>query len=178
MALSWALLVTLFMLNLRRTALGRALVAVREKDYAAAVIGVQAFRYKLVAFATSSFIGGVSGAMLIFCFYHAVTPEQFAVNVSIELLAMVIVGGLASIIGSWFGAAFILLMPGQIHSLIAWGAELLGADIGIETLAHLPYAVYGGLIIGFLLVEPMGLGKLYANVRNYLMVWPFGYARK
>jgi branched-chain amino acid transport system permease protein len=116
--------------------------------------------------------------MLIFCFYHAVTPEQFAVNVSIELLAMVIVGGLASIIGSWFGAAFILLAPSQIHALIAWVAKLLGVEIGIETLAHLPYAVYGALIIGFLLLEPMGLGKLYGNVRSYLMVWPFGYARK
>ena len=177
-ALGWVLLVTVFMLNLRRTALGRALVAVREKDYAAAVIGVQAFRYKLVAFATSSFIGGVSGAILIFTFYKAVTPEQFAVNVSIELLAMVIVGGLGSIIGSWFGAAFILLMPGQIHHLIAWIAQAVGADIGVETLAHLPHAVYGGMIILFLLVEPMGLGKLYGNVRNYLMVWPFGYARK
>jgi branched-chain amino acid transport system permease protein len=177
-ALGWVLLVTIFMLNLRRTALGRALVAVREKDYAAAVIGVQAFRYKLVAFATSSFIGGVSGAVLIFTFYKAVTPEQFAVNVSIELLAMVIVGGLASIIGSWFGAAFILLMPGQIHTLIAWIAQAVGAEIGVETLAHLPYAVYGGMIVIFLLVEPMGLGKLYGNVRNYLLVWPFGYARK
>ena len=177
-ALGWALLVTLFMLNLRRTALGRALVAVREKDFAAAVIGVQSFRYKLVAFATSSFIGGVSGAVLIFTFYHAVTPEQFAVNVSIELLAMVIVGGLASIIGSWFGAGFILLMPGQIHTLIEWAAKSMGADIGVETLAHLPHAVYGALIVVFLLVEPMGLGKLYGNVRNYLMVWPFGYQRK
>ncbi len=177
-ALGWALLVTLFMLNLRRTALGRALVAVREKDYAAAVIGVQSFRYKLVAFATSSFIGGVSGAVLIFTFYKAVTPEQFAVNVSIELLAMVIVGGLASIIGSWFGAAFILLLPGQMHSLIEWAAKASGVNVGIETLAHLPHAVYGGMIIVFLLVEPMGLGKLYGNVRTYLTVWPFGYARK
>jgi branched-chain amino acid transport system permease protein len=177
-ALAWCLLVTLFMLNLRRTALGRALVAVREKDFAAAVIGVQSFRYKLVAFATSSFIGGVSGAVLIFTFYHAVTPEQFAVNVSIELLAMVIVGGLGSIIGSWFGAAFILLLPGQIHRLIEWLSSLVGSPIGVETLAHLPHAVYGGLIMAFLLIEPMGLGKLYANVRNYLLVWPFGYARK
>jgi branched-chain amino acid transport system permease protein len=177
-ALGWCLIVTLFMLNLRRTALGRALVAVREKDFAAAVIGVASFRYKLVAFATSSFIGGVSGAVLIFTFYHAITPEQFAVNVSIELLAMVIVGGLGSIIGSWFGAAFILLMPGQIHSLIEWLAGRLGASISVETLAHLPHAVYGALIVVFLLIEPMGLGKLYANVRNYLLVWPFGYARK
>ena len=139
---------------------------------------MQSFRYKLVAFATSSFIGGVSGAVLTFTFYHAVTPEQFAVNVSIELLAMVIVGGLGSIIGSWFGAAFILLMPGQIHQLIAWLSAQTGAQIGVETLAHLPHAVYGALIVGFLLVEPMGLGKLYANLRNYLLVWPFGYARK
>jgi branched-chain amino acid transport system permease protein len=177
-ALGWCLAVTMFMLNLRRTALGRALVAVREKDFAAAVIGVQAFRYKLVAFATSSFIGGVSGAILIFTFYHAVTPEQFAVNVSIELLAMVIVGGLGSIIGSWFGAAFILLLPGQINAFVAWVTRLAGAQVSVETLAHVPYAVYGGLIIAFLLIEPMGLGKLYANLRNYLLVWPFGYARK
>jgi branched-chain amino acid transport system permease protein len=177
-ALGWCLVVTLFMLNLRRTALGRALVAVREKDFAAAVIGVHAFRYKLVAFATSSFIGGVSGAILIFTFYHAVTPEQFAVNVSIEVLAMVIVGGLGSIIGSWFGAAFILLLPGQINTFVAWVTRLAGAQVSVETLAHVPYAVYGGLIIAFLLIEPMGLGKLYANVRNYLLVWPFGYARK
>ncbi len=177
-ALGWCLIVTLFMLNLRRTALGRALVAVREKDFAAAVIGVASFRYKLVAFATSSFIGGVSGAVLIYVFYHAVTPEQFAVNVSIELLAMVIVGGLGSIIGSWFGAAFILLMPGQINAAFAALAKLAGVDISVETLAHLPNAVYGALIVGFLLLEPMGLGKLYANIRNYLLVWPFGYARK
>jgi len=177
-ALAWCLLVTTFMLNLRRTALGRALVAVREKDYAAAVIGVPSFRFKLVAFAVSSFIGGVSGAILIFGFYHAVTPEQFAVNVSIELLAMVIVGGLGSIIGSYFGTAFILLLPGQINALIATLARLAGADLGVETLAHIPHMLYGALIIVVLLIEPMGLGKLYGNVRNYLMVWPFGYARK
>ncbi|WBY02816.1 branched-chain amino acid ABC transporter permease [Ramlibacter tataouinensis] len=176
--LAWTVAVTVFMLNLRRSALGRALVAVREKDYAAAVIGVQAFRYKLVAFAASAFIGGVSGAMLIFGFYHAVTPEQFAVNVSIEVLAMVIVGGLGSIIGSFFGTAFILLLPGQMNELISAIARAVGADIGVETLAHIPYMIYGASIIAVLLIEPMGLGKLYGNIRNYLMVWPFGYVRK
>ena len=176
--LAWTLLVTLFMLNLRRSALGRALVAVREKDFAAAVIGVQSFYYKLVAFATSAFIGGVSGAMLIFGFYNAVTPEQFAVNVSIELVAMVIVGGLGSIIGSYFGAAFILLLPGQMNTLIAWLSKTLGLGISIEALAHIPHMIYGATIILVLLIEPMGLGKLYGNIRNYLMVWPFGYVRK
>lgn len=177
-ALGWCLLVTLFMLNLRRTALGRALVAVREKDYAAAVIGVNSFYYKLVAFAASSFIGGVSGAILIGTFYHAVTPEQFSVDVSIQALAMVIVGGLGSIIGSFFGAGFILLMPGLMNSLISWLAGKFGFSLGIETLAHLPHALYGALIIGFLLVEPLGLGKIYGNVRDYLLVWPFGYVKK
>ena len=176
--LGWTVLVTLFMLNLRRTALGRALVAVREKDYAAAVIGVQSFRYKLVAFAASAFIGGVSGAMLIFGFYHAVTAEQFAVNVSIELLAMVIVGGLASIIGSYFGTAFILLLPGQMNALVGWLASTFHLGIGVEALAHIPNMVYGATILLVLLVEPLGLGKLYGNVRNYLLVWPFGYVRK
>ena len=177
-ALGWCILVTIFMLNLRRTGLGRALVAVREKDYAAAVIGVHSFYYKLVAFATSSFIGGISGALLVFTFYRAATPEQFAFNISIELLAMVIVGGLGSIIGSFFGAAFILLMPGFMNGLINGLAKMAGISLSVETLAHIPNAVYGALIIIFLLVEPMGLGKLYANVRNYLMVWPFGYVRK
>jgi branched-chain amino acid transport system permease protein len=177
-ALAWCLIVTTFMLNVRRTALGRALVAVREKDYAAAVIGVNSAYYKLLAFATSSFIGGVGGAILIFTFYRAVTPEQFAVNVSIEVLAMVIVGGLGSVIGSYLGSAFVLLMPGYMNRLVGWLARLTGAKVGDETLAHIPYVFYGGLIIFFLLVEPMGLGKLYQNVRSYLVVWPFRYARK
>lgn len=176
--LGWCLLVTIFMLNLRRTALGRALVAVREKDYAAAVIGVQSFYYKLVAFATSAFIGGISGAILVFCYYRAVTPEQFAVDVSIQLLAMVIVGGLGSIIGSYLGTAFILLLPGQMNALVAWLAGVFGLDIGVEALAHIPNMVYGASIILVLLLEPMGLGKLYGNIRSYLLVWPFGYVRK
>lgn len=177
-ALAWCVLVTLFMLNLRRTALGRALVAVRERDYAAAVIGVNSFYFKLVAFATSSFIGGISGAILIGTFYHAVTPEQFSVDVSIQALAMVIVGGLASIIGSYFGAGFILLMPGIMNTFISWLAIKFGFTLGIEMLAHLPRALYGALIIAFLLVEPLGLGKIYGNVRDYLLVWPFGYVKK
>jgi branched-chain amino acid transport system permease protein len=177
-ALGWCVFVTIFMLNLRRTALGRALIAVREKDYAAAVIGVNSLYYKLVAFSASSFIGGVTGAILIFTFYRAATPEQFAVNVSIEALAMVIVGGLGSVIGSFFGSAFVLLIPGLINRLIAGLAPLLGFTPDIETISHIPNVLYGALIIGILLVEPMGLGKMYNNLRNYLMVWPFGYASK
>ena len=91
------------------------------------------------------------------------TPEQFAVNVSIELVAMVIVGGLGSIIGSYFGAAFILLLPGQMNTLIAWLSKTLGLGISIESLAHIPHMIYGATIILVLLIEPMGLGKLYGK---------------
>ncbi|MCW5612594.1 MAG: branched-chain amino acid ABC transporter permease [Rubrivivax sp.] len=177
-ALVWCVLVTVFMLNLRRSGLGRALVAVREKDFAAAVIGVNSFYYKLVAFAMSSFIGGVTGAILVFAFYRAVTPELFAVNVSIQVLAMVIVGGLGSIIGCYFGVAFILLLPGIVSNLIFAAANAADLKIGIELLAHIPAFLYGVMIIGFLLFEPLGLAKIYSNLRNYFIFWPFGYARR
>lgn len=177
-AFGWCVLVTIFMLNLRRTGLGRALVAVREKDFAAAILGVNSFYYKLVAFAASSFIAGISGAILVATFYFLAAPEQFAVNVSIQVLAMVIVGGLGSIIGSYLGAALILLMPGVVNQLFSLGADFVGLNLGNETLAHIPNATYGALIVIFLMVEPLGLGKLYANVRDYLMVWPFDQLKK
>lgn len=177
-ALGWCVLVTVFLMNLRRTGLGRALVAVREKDYAAAILGVNSFWFKIVAFATSAFIAGVSGAVLVVTYYFLVTPEQFTVNVSIQLLAMVIVGGLASIIGTYLGVALILLAPGLINLLFAQMAGGLGVRLAPETYAHIPTAVYGALVIGFLIVEPLGLGKIYRNIRDYLLVWPFDQMKK
>ena len=94
-ALFWVAAVTLVVLNIKRSSFGRALVAVRDKDYAAQVLGVDIFRYKLLAFWISSFLGGIAGAVLAFCYYQAVTPEQFSFDVSIQLVAMVLVGGLA-----------------------------------------------------------------------------------
>lgn len=177
-ALGWCTLVTVFMLNLGRTALGRALIAVREKDYAAAIIGVNSFYYKLVAFGASSFIGGISGAILVATYFLLAAPEQFSVNVSVQVLAMIIVGGLGSIIGTYFGVALILLMPGIVNGMLAEAAGLFGLRLGTETFAHIPTAAYGALIIVFLLVEPLGLGKLYANVRDYFLVWPFAQLKK
>lgn len=177
-AFGWCVLVTIFMLNLKRTGLGRALVAVREKDFAAAILGVNSFYYKILAFATSSFIAGVSGALLVATFYFLAAPEQFSVNVSIQVLAMVIVGGLGSIIGSYFGVALILLMPGLVNVFFMTASEWFGLRVNIETLAHIPNAVYGALIVIILMIEPLGLGKLYGNIRDYLMVWPFDQLRK
>lgn len=177
-ALAWCLLVTLFVINMRRTGLGRALIAVREKDYAAAILGVNSFVYKLVAFATSSFIAGVSGAILVATFYYLATPEQFGVNVSIQVLAMVIVGGLAHIIGTYLGVALILLAPVLLNDLVPSLLRLFDIVPSAEAMAHIPSATYGALIVIFLLVEPLGLGKIYNNIRDYFMVWPFNQLRK
>jgi len=170
--------ITLFMLNVRRTSFGRALAAVREKDYAAEIIGVSTFRYKLLAFWVSSFIGGVAGALFAFCYYQAVTPEQFHLELSIQLLAAVIVGGLGSVLGSFFGAALILLAPVVLNNLIAWGAKAMALTLGADVTAHAPLVLYGAMIVGFLLFEPLGLAKIYDNTRKYFLVWPFRHARR
>ncbi len=177
LALGWVLLVTLLLLNIRRSSLGRALVAVREKDYAAAVIGVDTFRFKLTAFFTSSFLGGVTGAVLAFCYYRAVTPEQFGFDVSIQLVAMVLVGGLGSVVGAYLGAAFVLLIPLFLTNAVAELSSAGVLSVSTNLLAHIPLMIYGALIIGFLLFEPLGLAKIYDNARNYLLVWPFRHSR-
>ena len=177
-ALGVCVLVTLFMLNVKRTSFGRALAAVREKDFAAAIIGVNSFYVKLVAFWTASFIGGVAGAVLAFCYYGAVTPEQFQLDVSIQAVAMVIVGGMGSVIGSFFGAGLVLLAPIVLNNGANWIATAVGLKVSTELLAHVPMIPYGGMIVGFLLFEPLGLAKIYDNVRTYFLVWPFKHARR
>ena len=139
---------------------------------------MNSFYYKFVAFATSSFIGGISGAILVATFFFLAAPEQFSVAVSIQALAMIIVGGLGSIIGTYFGVALILLMPGIVNGIVAGGASTLGLKLNVESLAHIPNAVYGALIIIILMIEPLGLGKLYGNIRDYLILWPFDQLKK
>lgn len=177
LALFLCAVVTTFILNVRRTSFGRALVAVREKDFAAAIIGVNPFKFKLVAFWCSSFIGGIVGSALAFCYYRAITPEQFHLEVSIQVVAMVLVGGLGSVLGSFFGAGLVLLAPILLNNLVAYIAAALNLPLHPEILSHIPLALYGALIVGFLAYEPLGLAKIYDNVRNYFLVWPFGHAR-
>jgi branched-chain amino acid transport system permease protein len=176
-ALGWTVIVTLLILNIKRTSLGRALVAVRDKDFAAAVIGVNIFRYKLLAFFISSFLGGVTGAILAFCYYQAVTPSQFNFDVTIQLVAMALVGGLGSVVGGFLGAAFVLLVPIVLLNLIAWMVGLGWLAISTSLMAHIPLMLYGAMIIGFLLFEPLGLAKIYDNTRKYLLVWPFRHTQ-
>jgi branched-chain amino acid transport system permease protein len=177
LALAVCAVVTSFLLNVQRTSFGRALVAVREKDFAAAIIGVNPFKFKLLAFWCSSFIGGVTGAVLAFCYYRAITPEQFHLEVSIQVVAMVIVGGLGSVLGSFLGAGLVLLAPIFLNNLVGSLAAALNLPIYAEILSHIPLVLYGALIVGFLVIEPLGLAKVYDNVRNYFLVWPFRHAR-
>jgi len=161
----------------KRTSFGRALVAIRDKDFAAAVIGVNVFKYKLLAFFTSSFLGGVSGAVLAFCYYEAVTPEQFSFDVSIQFVAMVLVGGLGSVIGAYLGAAFVLLLPIVLTNIVAEVGESGLLTMSQNLQSHIPLMAYGALIIAFLLFEPLGLAKIYDNIRKYFLVWPFQHTR-
>jgi branched-chain amino acid transport system permease protein len=175
-ALAVGVAVTLFVLNVGRSSFGRALAAVREKDYAAAVIGVDSFKFKLLAFWVSSFIGGLVGAVLAFCYYRAISPDQFHLDLSIQLVAMVIVGGLGSVLGSFFGAALILFAPILLNQAVGALTNNFGFGISADLRAHLPLLLYGGMIMGFLLIEPLGLAKIYDNIRNYFVVWPFRHA--
>lgn len=177
-ALAICTVLTLFMMNVKRTSFGRALAAVREKDYAASIIGVDPFRYKLLAFWVSSFIGGMTGAVLAVCFYRTISPDQFHFDLSVQLLAMVIVGGLGSVLGGFLGVALILFAPIILDQLIGFGAGQFGLTIPTDVRAHLQLILYGGLIMGFLLLEPLGLAKIYNNIRNYFLVWPFRHARQ
>jgi branched-chain amino acid transport system permease protein len=177
-ALFICFLIALFMLNVGRTSFGRALAAVREKDYAAQILGVSTFKYKLLAFWVSSFIGGVVGSVLAVCYLRAISPDQFHIDLSIQLLAMVIVGGLGSVLGPFFGAALILFAPIFLNNLMGFAAGSLGLNVPIDLRAHIPLMAYGALVIGFLLYEPLGLAKIYNNVRNYLLVWPFRHAQR
>jgi len=164
----------LFAANLFRTRAGRAFVAVRDQDIAASVIGVNVFRTKLLAFATSSFFAGLAGALIAY-YRTIITWERFTLETSIVYLAMIIVGGLGSIRGSFFGAALITLLPAMIANL---GRAI--QETAPQAASLLPYAqqaIFGIVIILFLVFEPKGLSKLWGNVKDYFHVWPFAYRR-
>jgi branched-chain amino acid transport system permease protein len=173
--LFFAALAIVATLNLMRSRIGRAFIAVRDQDIAAEIIGIDIFRYKLLSFAVSSFYAGVTG--VLYTYYLGIANyEQFQLGVSIDFLAMIIIGGLGSVLGSIFGAVFVTLLPivirtamEQIGSFFFTDSELASVVSGTRL------AVFGGLIIFFLVIEPEGLNRLWRNVRSYFRVWPFSY---
>lgn len=155
--------------NLVRSAIGREWMAIRDMDVAAAVIGIRPVYAKLTAFAVSSFIVGVAGALWGFIYLGAWEPAAFNIDRSFQLLFMVIIGGLGSIMGSFFGAAFIVLLPILLDAVPRW----LGVPISTATASHLTYMIFGSLIVFFLIVEPHGLARLWSTAKEKLRLWPF-----
>ncbi len=170
-ALAIVIAVTWVVANLVHGRVGRSFMAVRDMDIAAQLIGIRLLRTKLLAFAVSSFITWVAGAMMVFLWLGAAEAEAFNINQSFLLLFMVIIGGLGSLIGSFFGAALIYVMPILIRTL----PQSFGLTIGSATVEHLTFLITGGLIIFFLIVEPLGLARLWQIGKQKLRVWPFPY---
>ena len=156
--------------NLFRTRVGRAFIAIRDKDISAEVLGINLLRYKLYAFAIGSFYAGVAGALLGY-FYRAMTPEYFTLSLSIFYLAAIIVGGLGSMLGTILGALFMTLVPELLRNAVALVAQW--APRATEILSPLQQLVFGALIIGFLVFEPHGLLEIWRRVRRYFHLWPF-----
>jgi branched-chain amino acid transport system permease protein len=159
--------------NLVRGAVGREWMAIRDMDVAAAVIGIRPMYAKLTAFAVSSFIVGVAGALWAFIYLGAWEPAAFSVDQSFKLLFMVIIGGMGSIMGSFFGAAFIVLLPIFLSQFLPALARMLGFEISTAGVSHAELMIFGGLIVWFLIVEPHGLAKLWSIGKQKLRLWPF-----
>src|SRR6267142_2040299 len=163
-------------MNLVRSRVGRAFIAIRDQDIAAEIIGVDIFAYKLLAFAISSFYAGVAGALFTY-YLEIANYEQFTITVSVQYLAMIIIGGLGSVLGSVFGAIFITLLPIVLRWVVEgiWGLFAPPTSAMLDVLANLRLIVFGGLVIFFLILEPDGLYRLWRHVKDYFRVWPFAY---
>jgi branched-chain amino acid transport system permease protein len=155
--------------NLARGAIGRAWMATRDMDVAAEVIGIRPMSAKLSAFAVSSFFVGVAGALWAFVYLGSWEPLAFDVNRSFQLLFMIIIGGLGSILGSFLGAAFIVILPLVLNQIPGW----LGIALSTATISHIEFMIFGSLIVFFLIVEPRGLAHLWAIAKEKLRMWPF-----
>ena len=140
---------------------------------AALVVAVASTLAAPSAFAVSSFVVGVAGGLWAFIYLGAWEPAAFSVDQSFKLLFMVIIGGMGSIMGSFFGAAFIVVLPIALSLFLPAVSRLLGFEISTAAVSHAELMVFGGLIVWFLIVEPHGLAKLWAVGKQKLRLWPF-----
>ena len=158
--------------NLVRSRVGRAFVAIRDRDLAAEIIGINLFRYKLTAFAISSFYAGIAGALWV-SFMRIVSPDHFPFQLSIQYLAMVIVGGMGSVLGSIFGAVFMTLVPEILNVLSGMLKNVFPGSM--QLFIPMKEVVFGGLIVGFLIFEPLGLAEIWRRIKVFFRLWPFSY---
>jgi branched-chain amino acid transport system permease protein len=160
---------TLVAKNLVRSHIGREWMAMRDMDVAAEVIGIRPVYAKLTAFAISAFYCGVAGALWGFVHLGSWEPLAFNLSLSLNLLFMIIIGGMGSLLGSYFGAAFIVALPIILDQI----PLLLGVPLSTAAASHLAFMIFGVLIVFFLVVEPHGLARLWAIGKEKLRLWPF-----
>jgi branched-chain amino acid transport system permease protein len=160
---------TLVAKNLVRSHIGREWMAMRDMDVAAEVIGIRPVYAKLTAFAISSFYVGIAGALWGFVHLGSWEPLAFNLTLSLNLLFMIIIGGMGSLLGSYIGAAFIVILPILLNQAPQW----LGMTVSTAMTSHLESMIFGALIIFFLIVEPLGLARLWAVGKEKLRLWPF-----
>ena len=167
-----ATLCALFVANLNRTWVGRSLMAVRDSDIAAEMAGISVFRTKLLAFAISSFLGGMAGSLMGY-YLQFINPDNFGLSVSVAYIAMIIVGG--SVTGSILGAVFMTLLPEVLRvSVHALSKVMPALDVASKG-AFVEGAVYGLVIILFLMFKPEGLARFWRDTLTYFRTWPFGH---
>jgi branched-chain amino acid transport system permease protein len=160
---------TILAKNITRGHLGRAWMATRDMDVAAEVIGIRPMYAKLTAFGISAFFCGVAGALWGFVHLGSWEPLAFNLNLSLNLLFMIIIGGMGSILGAYYGAAFIVVLPILLNQVPLW----LGVPISTAMASHLEFMIFGALIVLFLILEPNGLARLWAIGKEKLRLWPF-----
>jgi branched-chain amino acid transport system permease protein len=146
-------------------------MAIRDMDIAAEIIGIRPLHATLSAFAVSSFYIGVAGALWGFLRLGSWEPLAFDVNRSFQVLFMIIIGGLGTILGSFLGAAFIVLLPIVLNQLPSW----LGIPLSTDTISHIEFMLFGAIIVFFLIAEPHGLARLWVIAKEKLRLWPFPY---
>jgi branched-chain amino acid transport system permease protein len=155
--------------NLSRSAIGRAWIALRDMEVAAASMGIRALPAKLSAFAVWGFYCAIAGGLWSFVYLGTIDAEAFHIHRSFQILFMIIIGGLGSTLGAFLGSAFLTLMPILLNIV----SGMLGRKIQADTLANLELMIFGGLIVLFLILEPHGLARLMTSARQKLRAWPF-----
>ncbi len=159
--------------NMARSNIGRQWMAVRDMDVAAEVIGIRLVYAKLLAFAVSSFYAGVAGALYAYAYLGTVEPEAYNLDLSFRILFMIIIGGVGTVLGSFLGSAFIVLLPIMLNFTMQFMEQTLHLSIPMSAASNLELMVFGGLIIFFLIVEPHGLARLWQIAKEKLRLWPF-----
>jgi branched-chain amino acid transport system permease protein len=161
--------------NLFRSKYGRAMRAIRDNDVSAEVAGIPVFAYKILSFSISSFYAGSAGALFGIWLRHA-EPDAFSLGQSIEYLAMVIIGGMGTILGSVLGASFLIFVPEALNRAITFLSGFARSPQEVIVLVSpVKLLALGFLIMFFIHVEPTGLAGIWRRIRDYFRIWPLPY---